>query len=398
MVKKRIGEILVDSGAVSESVIEMALSRKDRGQKLGDYLVTQGLVKEETLYENLRNQLQISLFRMDDVVLSPEVLNVGEHNLLLDCVAFPVEISGSLLTVAMADPLDTNSVERLERELGYEILPALGLKSEILNFIDIYFAMNDTMESVFNVTGVSLNDKSEAQILDHISGLVVGNGKLHFVLSEYKGRVTTVYGDCGLGSSRELKLLIKVLCQVAGVTLGKSESAIYTSSEGNRVRVTVDHVSRGEYVEYWITMSEVVETRDGDRKLKFDNMSAGLCLIELSDFGKVDDVLFEIVSEYGNGNVLSYGGRDSLLDFGIRYVDRSLIPYESVVDIADIFLVEDIWSEQGRIEALKLVMAGKLVISIVPNSMTYEFEDMFVGKSPVDRALYSSLKSFLVYE
>lgn len=398
MVKKRIGELLVDSGVVSESDIELALSNKSRDQKLGDYLVTQGLVKEETLYENLRSQLQLSLFRLRDVVLSPEVLNIGDYNVWQECVAFPVELSGSLLTVAMSDPLDTDSVRRLESDLGYEILPALGLKSEILDHIDIYFAMSDMMESVFNVTGVSLSDKSEAQVLDHISNYLFGKGHLHFVLSELKTRVRVVYGDCGLDNSRELKTLVKVFDQIVGISMGRSTSATYRSSEGNKIRVTVDCISRGDVVEYWITMSEVVDTYFGDRKLSFGEVRSGLCLVELSDTSKVRDAISSIVSEFGVGNVVSYGGRASLMDVGVRYVDSSLISYESVVDMADVFLVEDIWSEEGRINALKMVMAGKIVISIVPGESYYELKDMFVGRSSVDRALYNSIKSHQVYK
>lgn len=398
LVKKRIGELLVDSGVVSEADIELALSNKSRGQKLGDYLVAQGLVKEETLYENLRNQLQLSLFKLKEVMFSPEVLDIGNYNLLQDCVAFPVELSGSLLTVAMADPLDVDSVSRLESELGYDILPALGLKSEILDHIDMYFALNDTMESVFNVTGVSLNDKSEAQILDHISGFLKGRGRLHFVLGEVKNRVRVLYGDCGLDNSRELKTLIKILDHIVGVTLGKSSSSSYVSSEGNKIRVTVDSVVRGDVIEYWITMAEIEDGIVGDRRLNLEEVKSGFCVVELAEFDKVGDVISEIVDEFGIGNVLSYGGRPSLMDYGIRYVDRSSISYESVVGMADVFLVEDIWSEEGRIEALKLVLAGKIVISIVPSGMEYDFKSMFVGKSSVDRALYTSLRCMIAYK
>ena len=398
MVKKRIGELLVDSGVVSSSDINLALSNKAIGQKLGDYLVAQGLVKEETLYENLRNQLQLSLFKLTEVTFSPEVLDIGDYNLLLDCVAFPVELSGSLLTVAMADPLDVGSVSRLEDELGYEILPALGLKSEILDHIDMYFALNDTMESVFNVTGVSLNDKSEAQILDHISGFLKEKGRLHFVLGELKTRVRVLHGDCGLDNSRELKTLLKILDHIVGIEVGRTSSSTFVSSEGNKVRVTVDSVSRGEVTEYWITLSEIRDEIVTEDSLGLKNVDRGFCVVTLDDFSKVDELLFKIVGEFGVGEVLSYGGRSSLLDYGIRYVDRSNISYESVVDMSDVFLVEDVWSEEGRIEALKLVMAGKLVISIVPRGSYYDFKDMFIGKSSVDRALYTALRVLIEYE
>ena len=49
VIKKKIGEILVDSGLVSNSIVEKALQSKRPEQRIGDYLIEHGYVKEEVM-------------------------------------------------------------------------------------------------------------------------------------------------------------------------------------------------------------------------------------------------------------------------------------------------------------------------------------------------------------
>ena len=111
--KKRLGELLVDAGVVSTKMIDDALQKKKEGQKLGDYLVENGLVVESILFEQLSKQLKIPLYNLQETDINVNVLDKIPRNILVEVSAFPVELTGSLLSVAMSDPLDDISLKKL---------------------------------------------------------------------------------------------------------------------------------------------------------------------------------------------------------------------------------------------------------------------------------------------
>ena len=57
--KKRLGELLVDAGALTQEQLEAALAeqKKKTGQKLGQVLVEQGFITEDQMLDALTNQL-----------------------------------------------------------------------------------------------------------------------------------------------------------------------------------------------------------------------------------------------------------------------------------------------------------------------------------------------------
>ncbi|MCG4627948.1 type II secretion system protein GspE, partial [Anaerostipes hadrus] len=58
-VRKRLGDLLVDAGLITEEQLEQVLKEKAAGQKLGDALLQRGLITEQQLIEALEFQLGI---------------------------------------------------------------------------------------------------------------------------------------------------------------------------------------------------------------------------------------------------------------------------------------------------------------------------------------------------
>ena len=86
-VAKRIGELLVEGGILSQSQLEQALfaQRKD-GRKLGQLLVELGLVSEIQVTQTLSRQLSVPWVSLYHVDFSRSLLNL-----------VPREICGALL-------------------------------------------------------------------------------------------------------------------------------------------------------------------------------------------------------------------------------------------------------------------------------------------------------------
>jgi type IV pilus assembly protein PilB len=52
LLKKRLGDLLVEAGVITEETVQNALNEKEEHQKLGDYLISNGYITEQRIYLN----------------------------------------------------------------------------------------------------------------------------------------------------------------------------------------------------------------------------------------------------------------------------------------------------------------------------------------------------------
>src|SRR5579872_6049483 len=118
----RLGEILAERGKVEAEEIERALElQKERGDKLGKILVDMGVIAHRDVLSALSDQLGIPLVTLDaPPPEAPEIEGLS-HRFLRQGRAFPVSLQDSVLTIAMADPLDFETVAAIRAFSGLQI-------------------------------------------------------------------------------------------------------------------------------------------------------------------------------------------------------------------------------------------------------------------------------------
>jgi type IV pilus assembly protein PilB len=130
--RKRVGELLIESGLVDDVAVERALARqKLTGTALGEILLDEGLVSDADLAAVLSFQLDtplvdLGLERTDDEALKlvPEDLAKSRHIL-------PIRIEDGGLVLAMAFPSDQRTLAELRERVTIPIRPLLALRSDI---------------------------------------------------------------------------------------------------------------------------------------------------------------------------------------------------------------------------------------------------------------------------
>jgi len=134
---QRLGEILLDRGKVELSDIERALElQQERGDKIGKILVDMGLIAQRDMLAALSDQLGTPLITIDGPPPSAPEIEGLSHRFLRQCRAFPVALADNVLTVAMADPLDFETLAALRAFSGLEIRTALASEQEVLDAIE----------------------------------------------------------------------------------------------------------------------------------------------------------------------------------------------------------------------------------------------------------------------
>jgi general secretion pathway protein E len=133
----RLGEILMERAKIEAEDLDRALElQRERGDKLGKILVDMGLIAHRDVLVALSDQLGLPLVTVDGPPPSAPEIEGLSHRFLRQCRAYPVALADSTLTVAMADPLDFETIAAIRSFTGFQISIALAAEQEILDAID----------------------------------------------------------------------------------------------------------------------------------------------------------------------------------------------------------------------------------------------------------------------
>ena len=133
----RLGEILVERQKVEAEEVERALElQKERGDKLGKIRVDMGVIAQRDVLAALSDQLGVPLVAVEGPPPSAPEIEGLSHRFLRQGRAFPLAVNDSVLTVAMADPMDFETVAAIRAFSGLEIRTALAPEQEILDAIE----------------------------------------------------------------------------------------------------------------------------------------------------------------------------------------------------------------------------------------------------------------------
>ena len=149
-IRKRLGDLLVDAGIITESQLQSALKEKTREQKIGDVLLQKGYITEQQLIEVLEFQLgipHVSLYRypLDEKLIHLISKDFAKRNLII-----PLKKEQDKLFVAMADPMDFFAMDDLRLSTGFEVEPVIATKDDILRSINKYYETTDSMDELLD--------------------------------------------------------------------------------------------------------------------------------------------------------------------------------------------------------------------------------------------------------
>ncbi len=140
----RLGEILLERKKIQADDLERALElQKERGDKLGKILVDMGLIAQRDVLAALSDQLGVPLVTVDGAPVSAPEIEGLSNRFLRQCRAFPLALANSTLTLAMADPLDFETIAAVRAFTGFEVQTVLAAEQEILDALDKHYGEAD---------------------------------------------------------------------------------------------------------------------------------------------------------------------------------------------------------------------------------------------------------------
>lgn len=161
-VKKRLGEMLVESGLIKEEKLQQALiEQKKAGLKLGQYLTRQSIVNEQQIIDLLSRQLKIQKYHPDNFPIDIALVRQIPIEIAQKYQIAPLKKKGRLLTIAMVDPLDINAMDTIEVLTNSEVEPVVCSEREVNQIINSLYGMQSGLGSVMD--NIEVAPESDAQ-------------------------------------------------------------------------------------------------------------------------------------------------------------------------------------------------------------------------------------------
>lgn len=163
--KKRIGELLVESGAISPEQLKIALDKqKTTGQRIGQVLISLGMISEDKLMQITAQKLDIPQINLEDMVIDREVVSILPADMAKKHLVLPLFRIGNVLTIAMYDPLDFIALDEMSYYTKMVIKRVVASKSDIEMAIERHYSIGEAVSKVVE----GMKTEESAVIVDEI--------------------------------------------------------------------------------------------------------------------------------------------------------------------------------------------------------------------------------------
>ncbi len=176
---QRIGDRLIAKGLLQADDLEKALElQKERGDKIGRILIDLGFVAPRDVLATLAEQLDITLLSTEEFPdVAPELERIAPRY-MRQYSFVPIAQDEAGVQVAMADPLDFETIATIRRFTGLDVVTALASENDVLDAIDRLFGAEEE-QSGGDVYGVSVGD--EAAEIEHLRDMASEAPVIRFV-------------------------------------------------------------------------------------------------------------------------------------------------------------------------------------------------------------------------
>jgi len=148
--RKKLGELLLERGIITEKQLQQALAEQERtGKLLGRVLVDLGLVKDEDILAVLGAQTGMREVDISNIEVSPQLLEKVPGPVAKAYKIVPIRMEGNTLLVAMGDPLNIQALDDLRFLLDCDVKGLISNEQAVNEAIDrLYGGEMETVEDL----------------------------------------------------------------------------------------------------------------------------------------------------------------------------------------------------------------------------------------------------------
>ncbi len=136
-ISRRLGDLLVTDGLITPEQLQQALQeQKHAKEKLGSILLRLGMLNEDQLIGFLSRQYGLPPITLSQLDIDPEVLKLVPAQMAKKYEVLPVERVGNTLTLAMVDPTNVFAIDDVALATNLQVLPVIASQGAIRKAIE----------------------------------------------------------------------------------------------------------------------------------------------------------------------------------------------------------------------------------------------------------------------
>lgn len=141
IVRKRLGEILVEANMITEDQLRVALDEQRKSKEtLGQILVRLGFLTENNIRDALELQFGINYVNINRLEIAPEVLKLLPEQMIRQLQAIPISLQNNKLNVAMVDPTNLMALDDIRlRVKGVQVQASVITEDDFIKLLDAHF-------------------------------------------------------------------------------------------------------------------------------------------------------------------------------------------------------------------------------------------------------------------
>jgi len=167
--KKRLGDILLMAEKITPSQLQSALkTQKILGKKLGEVLIESGIVSEEDIIDAIVAQTGIKKIDLNNIQFDKKAIKIVPQNLCnkYNLIAFGFEEDKIL--VAMSDPLNIFAIDDISISTGLAVKTFIAPKKDIDKFVKINYSSEGVNKAAEELSKESLEAKNIAVDVEEV--------------------------------------------------------------------------------------------------------------------------------------------------------------------------------------------------------------------------------------
>ena len=149
MARKKIGELLIERGFITENELKFALDmQKQTHEKLGKVFVNNTIVTAEDLAQTLGAQLGVEYVDLTRITIPEELSILVRRNIAKQNHLVPVRRMQDTLYVALEDPLNYRALDEVRKATNLKAVPLIATPTSIERSINTLYGNENAIKAI----------------------------------------------------------------------------------------------------------------------------------------------------------------------------------------------------------------------------------------------------------
>lgn len=149
MIKKRLGEILIEDGVLTQENLQEALEQqKKAGGLIGQILIRLGYISEEDLIAAVARQLKVPYLPLGNYSINSDTAKLFTEEFCRKNQIVAFDQNERSIFICLGDPMNEMAVAEVQRKTDLKPHVFISTPTEVLSMIDLIFGTASAKNNV----------------------------------------------------------------------------------------------------------------------------------------------------------------------------------------------------------------------------------------------------------